>query len=669
MSHEVILHKQGPLSRVWLAAHWDRKLSKSQLLQTSIPSSIDVLIGHEDKVPVTLRISGQLLLGLARIYSRKAKYLQDDCSDALLRIKVAFRGTAVVDLSQEQLHGARAAITLPDVYTPMDLLLPEPALDQWGVRPAAHARQLARPADITLPDAHWAMDEPLPPLGPSSDALGDVSTTGFDLGLVDDSPRLSRPRAPPTKRVRHDTHRDTTQHTLPMDEAPGADDSLASIGVARHAPPAGSTADHVHALVGDLDLSADLSLDPLPDLSSTAPLDLPPLPLDPGRLDGTPPPHLPPAADTHSTPAPGRRDLTLDDVAQAQLTPQTAAKLRSAAEQRAADAAPRTTRKRPIQDDVTEMYPARARSLQARAAQVAATLAPTTHQQHCLPSSRVQLALRAAQARGAQPVLARALSMTWGAMVRDLPVFGPAAPDARHAVLARSAVTPQKEMQQWLQRLHEQTQALRMDDEFPLEVGRRASEAPAWLEPPPMPDIEMAKPQDDSFDVSHATEAPLDTTGPEVDLPDMDADMPEAEAAPPQPAPRRSSRHRRSSVDVTGRPAPLERMPTPELDTADVLVDVPPTYPLQAFDTRAPDTATDTDAVHVRTRRAAHVLRTTMSSERVSFHDLDAQATRRAAAGFFFELLALGTRDCVRLHQTHAYGDIHIEAKPALYNL
>ncbi|WFD20492.1 sister chromatid cohesion protein 1 [Malassezia caprae] len=662
MSHDVILHKQGPLSRVWLAAHWDRKLSKSQLLQTSIPSSIDVLVGHgDDETPVTLRISGQLLLGLARIYSRKAKYLQDDCSDALLRIKVAFRGTAVVDLSHEQLHGARAAITLPDVYTPMDLLLPEPTLDQWGVRPTAHARQLARPADITLPDAQWAMDE-LPPLGPPSEALGDVSTTGFDLGLVDDSPRLSRPRAPPTKRVRHDTHRDTTQHTLPMDEAPGADDSLASIGVARHAAPTGSATEHVHALVGDLDLSADLSLDPLPDLSTAAPLDLPPLP---ERYGGTPPPLVP---DMRSSPAPSRRDLTLDDVARAQLTPQTAAKLRTAAEQRAADAVPRSTRKRPIQDDVTEMYPARARSLQARAAQVAATRASAPHQQHCLPSSRVQLALLAAQARGALPVLSRGLGMTWGAIVHDVPALGPGAPDARHAMLARSAVSPQKEMQAWLQRLHEQTQALRMGDEFPLEVGRRASEAPAWLEPP-MPEIEMAKPMDDSFDVSHATEAPLDTAEPVMDLPDVDMSMPEADAdAAPEPAPRRSSRHRRSSVDVTGRPAPLERMPTPELDTADVLVDVPPTYPLQAFDSRAPDTP-DTDAVHVRTRRAAHVLRTTMTSERVSFQELDAQATRRAAAGFFFELLALGTRGCVRLHQAHAYGDIHIEAKPALYDL
>ena len=43
---------------------------------------------------MALRLSGQLLLGVARIYSRKAKYLMDDCSEALVKIKMAFRSGA-----------------------------------------------------------------------------------------------------------------------------------------------------------------------------------------------------------------------------------------------------------------------------------------------------------------------------------------------------------------------------------------------------------------------------------------------------------------------------------------------------------------------------------------------------------------------------------------------
>jgi cohesin complex subunit SCC1 len=51
----------------------------------------DAIMGQEVEV-MALRLSGQLLLGVVRIYSRKAKYLLDDCNEALLKIKmVGFR--------------------------------------------------------------------------------------------------------------------------------------------------------------------------------------------------------------------------------------------------------------------------------------------------------------------------------------------------------------------------------------------------------------------------------------------------------------------------------------------------------------------------------------------------------------------------------------------------
>lgn len=31
---------QGPLARVWLASHWERKISKSQFLQTNLEKTI-----------------------------------------------------------------------------------------------------------------------------------------------------------------------------------------------------------------------------------------------------------------------------------------------------------------------------------------------------------------------------------------------------------------------------------------------------------------------------------------------------------------------------------------------------------------------------------------------------------------------------------------------------
>lgn len=47
----------------------------------------DAIMGQEIEV-MALRLSGQLLLGVVRIYSRKAKYLLDDCNEALLKIKM-----------------------------------------------------------------------------------------------------------------------------------------------------------------------------------------------------------------------------------------------------------------------------------------------------------------------------------------------------------------------------------------------------------------------------------------------------------------------------------------------------------------------------------------------------------------------------------------------------
>ena len=46
-------------------------------------------------VPLALRVSGHLLLGVVRIYSRKVKYLMADCNEALVKIKMAFRPGAV----------------------------------------------------------------------------------------------------------------------------------------------------------------------------------------------------------------------------------------------------------------------------------------------------------------------------------------------------------------------------------------------------------------------------------------------------------------------------------------------------------------------------------------------------------------------------------------------
>ncbi|KAL8994032.1 MAG: hypothetical protein Q9169_005892 [Polycauliona sp. 2 TL-2023] len=123
---ETLLSKTGPLARVWLSANLERKLSKTHILQSNIENSVHAIV-DQGQAPMALRLSGQLLLGVVRIYSRKARYLLDDCNEALLKIKMAFR-PGNVDLPANLDFPNPATLTVMDKLT--DPVLPEldPAL-------------------------------------------------------------------------------------------------------------------------------------------------------------------------------------------------------------------------------------------------------------------------------------------------------------------------------------------------------------------------------------------------------------------------------------------------------------------------------------------------------------------------------------------------------------
>ena len=57
----VILAKKSALTRVWLAAHWDKKLTKAHVYETNIAESIGEIISPKQKL--ALRTTGRLMLG------------------------------------------------------------------------------------------------------------------------------------------------------------------------------------------------------------------------------------------------------------------------------------------------------------------------------------------------------------------------------------------------------------------------------------------------------------------------------------------------------------------------------------------------------------------------------------------------------------------------------
>lgn len=159
------LLNQGPLGNIWLAANYDKKLTKQQLLGTDIVQSTEYIRDHqisgppkiissssqsrvnepEGKDSITLRLSGQLLLGIVKIYSRKTKYLLDDVHDILYKLKASFRLSSGVQLgsdfasnrinvpAQQTTLADLDSITLKDQISAFDLFFQEDlVLDEPG---------------------------------------------------------------------------------------------------------------------------------------------------------------------------------------------------------------------------------------------------------------------------------------------------------------------------------------------------------------------------------------------------------------------------------------------------------------------------------------------------------------------------------------------------------
>ncbi|XP_042318330.1 LOW QUALITY PROTEIN: double-strand-break repair protein rad21-like protein 1 [Sceloporus undulatus] len=119
---QLLMNKRGPLAKIWLAAHWDKKVTKAHIFECNLETTIEKILSP--KCAIALRTSGHLLLGVVRIYHRKTKYLLADCNEALLKMQTAFR-PGLVDLPRENCEANYDAITLPEEFHDFDTQLPE----------------------------------------------------------------------------------------------------------------------------------------------------------------------------------------------------------------------------------------------------------------------------------------------------------------------------------------------------------------------------------------------------------------------------------------------------------------------------------------------------------------------------------------------------------------
>ncbi|KAG2370631.1 hypothetical protein C9374_005983 [Naegleria lovaniensis] len=160
---EFILTKKGPLAKVWLAAHWDKKLNKQTIASLNLEKSVKSIV--DPSVPIALRTNGHLLLGVVKIYSRKVKYVLAECNETLTKIKLQAKTKDVTDeninMPVQHMVATKNQITLPEVSDLDLLLLPNAA----AITLELGENWQANIKDITLVDyAAWSTEESIEPV-------------------------------------------------------------------------------------------------------------------------------------------------------------------------------------------------------------------------------------------------------------------------------------------------------------------------------------------------------------------------------------------------------------------------------------------------------------------------------------------------------------------------
>ncbi|KAI0769746.1 Rec8 like protein-domain-containing protein [Trametes elegans] len=657
---EAILSRRGPLAKVWLAAHMERKLSKTQTLQTDIEQSVDAIMHQEIEV-MALRLSGQLLLGVVRIYSRKAKYLLDDCNEALLKIKMAFR-PGIVDMTEDQLAVNQNAITLQSNILDLDALLPDLDWDtadfeSRDVQPGG--QHIARAADITLGTADLQFDLEDPgygfDLGPS-DGIGSQDYD-FDLNLdfgdgpaaadhatprsVDDEMSVEVGRDAAAPRAFRES---LDSHMIGAHGAEGDFDLLSVRSRAQSENPFAADVDMGFGPdVGGMDVDLGISFGDEP-ISEHAPTPR----LTPSRASSplTEPPQTPPP-DVELTPKVVTEEATKKKKEKKQII--------DSVTELADGPGARVGRGRhgglgaPVTKDVSDIvteHPTLPRSsLMMRLLEIRDD--PLAH---FLPTKSTA---QGTYFNAAPPGLAPELANMFLRPITNL------------SAAKRRAGSPEKPPSK-----KRRTDGSVAGDEEEVEQARReGSRAPSLALGS---DVYGRASLGPGMDITFGDNTGLGD--------DFQMDVPVFEGGP------EGERARSKSAALTE----LSRLSTPLADTlleegdgshANV------TCPIAVFDDRVAASQGQSQATSElassddgkgyskNTVKALSIVRRELqpspeepaAEKYMSFNNMAQKASRRAAAAFFFELLVLGTRDCVKLSQPEPFANIEVRAKDKLW--
>ncbi|KAJ9456875.1 Sister chromatid cohesion 1 protein 4 [Diplonema papillatum] len=157
-----IILKKGPLAKVWLAAHWEKKLTKNEVQLVDLNETVVQIL--QPPVPISCRTHGELLLGCVRIYANKVALLLKESSEAtLLLTKKQTLRAAPVELIEEAVLQKEKAVTIP---VGIEDLVEIPELASFDVADVlgTHANaEMFIPDDWFQQNAEFTQEAQLPP--------------------------------------------------------------------------------------------------------------------------------------------------------------------------------------------------------------------------------------------------------------------------------------------------------------------------------------------------------------------------------------------------------------------------------------------------------------------------------------------------------------------------
>ncbi|XP_022156997.1 sister chromatid cohesion 1 protein 3-like isoform X2 [Momordica charantia] len=113
-SHTLLARKTA-LGTVWCAAHLQHRLNKKDYDKTKIPLVVDAIMFGE--VPLALRTSSYLLLGVVRIYSKQIDYLKHDFDVLVMELRRMHSHTSTkLTLPENAYQASFHSITLPETF-------------------------------------------------------------------------------------------------------------------------------------------------------------------------------------------------------------------------------------------------------------------------------------------------------------------------------------------------------------------------------------------------------------------------------------------------------------------------------------------------------------------------------------------------------------------------